>query len=836
MAEALLDNVVLTEPILCSGGEPQPGDMARIFLDQDANPGFPEYIDGVIQFPLEKSSAIVGNCISPVYLYSFIYDTADLLGLSVKLRAGDILTIECLPKTEVVGQAIDAEVIRATAAENALQASFTSGIQAVQTSVTTERNRALAVEAALDTAIEAVVVGKYGSLRSYVVNDTLRANVRPASGTLTTKWASPGPLYNYGQWVADGCYIVMGLAEVGDFSDAWEILQTYGHSQHPITGFIPRYTRPDGQSINADNASTSQWPMIAHAANYLFSKNANLTKLALIYQIAKKNYAWWEAQRQDATGLAFWGNEYAPNESYSRFLGMAEGAMDKWGFANDAAFTATSVFPGGGRGHEHCCPVLNSLLVMESDALAAMATALGLGSEISTWLNKSIARKNAINAYMWDEEQGWYQRVLRSDKALPRTAVESIAGTSLVVTNTGNSYTIIPHGELIVFANGQLAQAAKNPNRPDGNWQINPPGDTASSRTITLMSTPVGVTAGMTITGRPFAYFKGFHDAALLLHAQVVPKVGLRVSRMMASVYKIFDGTEPDQFSTTFFSNAYRGFGFAKMGWTRWHIELQNATAGVTTVTVGTTSALNLVYRDIGYDEYALHTNIPKLRDYIFYDREMEKSRRNRPTIGKIYFQRYLSGDPVLQFKDYRTVISEGQTLPQTVPFVAPSGLDVPIMSTGGEFQGDDVVGSINFTFTGMMYILGFSATTYPVGYVFDSPHGFITSSRLGANAFFRPPSDTTYYPALADQDDRYWQPGIWAHFQYHFYKGLLNYSYEAEADKHAEKFLNSWNGVFQDSGDVPEYITPVGKGAGSTKYGWSGAALLMVLNESGLK
>lgn len=107
MAEALLENVVLTEPILCSGGSPQPGDMARLFLDQDANPGFPEFIDVVIQFPLKQSSTIIGGCLAPIYIYSFIYDTANLPGLSVKIRPCDILNVECLSGYPILQASID---------------------------------------------------------------------------------------------------------------------------------------------------------------------------------------------------------------------------------------------------------------------------------------------------------------------------------------------------------------------------------------------------------------------------------------------------------------------------------------------------------------------------------------------------------------------------------------------------------------------------------------------------------------------------------------------------------------------------------------------------------
>ena len=116
MAEVLIENIVLVEPILCSGGPPQPGDLARMYLNQEANPAFPEYVDGVFQFPLEQGQIVLNNCVQPTYIYSFIYDSADLDGLNVVIQPYDILTFECLTCCTILHERVDQEIIDRTAA------------------------------------------------------------------------------------------------------------------------------------------------------------------------------------------------------------------------------------------------------------------------------------------------------------------------------------------------------------------------------------------------------------------------------------------------------------------------------------------------------------------------------------------------------------------------------------------------------------------------------------------------------------------------------------------------------------------------------------------------
>lgn len=668
---------------------------------------------------------------------------------------------------------------------------------------------------------------EFGEMRDYAVTQCLRGNVKAPTGSFTRQWASPGPLYDsYGQFPADGCYVALGLAEIGDYSSAWSILLTYGDHQDGTSGFVPRYITSAGTNDGATNASTSQWPMLAHTAWELYQKSGDLTNLTAVYSSLKKFYGWWETNRQDASGLAFWGVESSiTTESQIRILGMAEAAMDRFGFANNDALTRGSLLSGVGRGHEHCCPVLNALLVMESRAISQIAGALSNSSDQATYLAKTTTRITKVNALMWDAEQGWYQRVVRLDQAINRTTVQSLSGTTLILTNAGGSFTIIPAGELLVFSNGATAQAAVNPSRLDGNWQVNQPADADSLRTITLLTAPSGVTNGTAVIGRPFAYFKAFPDAALVLDAGIPQSGDGRALKIANNVYSAYDGTQVDTTRATFFSLSYRGFSHQKSQWVRWYVNGSGLSQLGTIIQMNdSSSTIYFSYRLPNSDDFGLQAAVPGLRNMIFDSIPNEIPSHYRPVAPVVCFQRSGAGSPTMTLNSYEATYNNKVALTPATAFSAPAGSGTPILTTGGTYEGPGyVVGEVNIGCTGAVYIFSVALNSQPIGSVFSTDYGMLTTSRFGGQCYFKSPSN----PNKFEQDDTYWMPGIWAHFQYHFVRGLKAYS-DHRYLSHGKKFLSGWKKNFDATGDIPEYITPRGDPRGSNKYGWSGAAIVL--------
>lgn len=94
-----------------TGIEAQVGDQVTLYLDQDAEPGFPESMLGVIQHPIQRV-----ECDS-VTSYVIEYDEADLNGAAALLRAHDIINARVISGAVVVANALEVEIARALAAE-----------------------------------------------------------------------------------------------------------------------------------------------------------------------------------------------------------------------------------------------------------------------------------------------------------------------------------------------------------------------------------------------------------------------------------------------------------------------------------------------------------------------------------------------------------------------------------------------------------------------------------------------------------------------------------------------------------------------------------------------
>ncbi len=135
-----LENLIV-EPALQydTGPEAQVGDQVKLFLDQDVNPGWPEFIFGTIQHPITKV-----NCESAT-AYNIEYDVDDLLVPSL-LTTGAILSgTAVVSQIQVVANALDQEIIDRTvdvdaeavirAAADALRVLITNGTSTNQTLV-----------------------------------------------------------------------------------------------------------------------------------------------------------------------------------------------------------------------------------------------------------------------------------------------------------------------------------------------------------------------------------------------------------------------------------------------------------------------------------------------------------------------------------------------------------------------------------------------------------------------------------------------------------------------------------------------------------------------------
>jgi hypothetical protein len=83
----LLQDYIVDDRLYVSdtGPEAAVGDQVKLFLDQEANPAFPEFIYGIIQHPITRV-----NCDSSTS-YAIEYNEANLLGAAAFIRPGDVI-------------------------------------------------------------------------------------------------------------------------------------------------------------------------------------------------------------------------------------------------------------------------------------------------------------------------------------------------------------------------------------------------------------------------------------------------------------------------------------------------------------------------------------------------------------------------------------------------------------------------------------------------------------------------------------------------------------------------------------------------------------------------
>lgn len=86
-----------------TGPEAVVGDQVKLFLDQEANPAFPEFILGIIQHPIVRV-----NCESSTS-YVIEYDEADLLGSASLIRPGDVIDAIVITQLDNVLAVIDSQ-------------------------------------------------------------------------------------------------------------------------------------------------------------------------------------------------------------------------------------------------------------------------------------------------------------------------------------------------------------------------------------------------------------------------------------------------------------------------------------------------------------------------------------------------------------------------------------------------------------------------------------------------------------------------------------------------------------------------------------------------------
>ncbi len=123
MAKKTLRNFQVAGALFVSpgGAEIAAGDEVRLFLNQVANPAFPEFVDGIAQNPITRVNLVSGGCVVEGTSYTFEYEADDLDGAATVLNVCDVTDVSAIACCEVLRDALDDEIAARTAADAALQ-------------------------------------------------------------------------------------------------------------------------------------------------------------------------------------------------------------------------------------------------------------------------------------------------------------------------------------------------------------------------------------------------------------------------------------------------------------------------------------------------------------------------------------------------------------------------------------------------------------------------------------------------------------------------------------------------------------------------------------------
>lgn len=202
--------------------------------------------------------------------------------------------------------------------------------------------------------------------------------------------------WGYGGQVFHESLVMLAYAFM-DPVGAMNSQRVYFQRQHP-DGYINYRTGPYlNESIEYRGQLTSSAPWYNYENYEIYKITKDKKFLAEAYESGKRFYNFYVSRRDsNGNGLCAWGGE-AELESV-RDARVA--VWDKVGWASN--------FEG---------PDVNSMLVMETSALAGMAEILGKKNEAEKWKSETDKRKKLINQYLWDEATGFYYNANKKDQS-----------------------------------------------------------------------------------------------------------------------------------------------------------------------------------------------------------------------------------------------------------------------------------------------------------------------------------------------------------------------------------------------------------------------------------
>jgi hypothetical protein len=586
----------------------------------------------------------------------------------------------------------------------------------------------------------------------------LQSNLQPASGDLLRTWMTAAPQYSAnGQYIWDSAYGALALAVLGDTTNAQNVLRNWV-DQQLVNGMLPH-------SVSASDSETnfSGLPVLSDVVWRIYQLSSDETWLAIMYPCLTAYHGWWEAHRQDTSGLCCWGSSRGGSPSDAQVVQDASlESFDRSWFTD-----FHSGFYGAASGAliDHCCPALNALLVADADAISNIATALGETADATTYAAKRDARKAAMNTFMWDEEYGCYFPLLRNDLGRNIGQLTAAAGSTVTVDGSISVPFILAPGERINTSSGNSAQASVY-------TYIGVTPDPLP--TISLMSALSGgttPTVGDYCNARSFSYTKNLATLMLPLFAGVADAT--RAGRIVNEhLTKVHDGSAAEV-CELFFADSMYAKRTLKMKRTPWRPFFSNYSFGVAEVDIngaGRVLGITLDYR--GSAILNVDNGDAAIGDDQIFNASWETLSVLKPLKVRAW---WIPNDPVTP--EVVLTDTNGTTYSVTLSTSAVSGG----LETGEAVFTDAVIPAkvdiYKVAGGSSLGIQKVQVETYPEGWEWLSGTGAVYTSRLGDQFIGN-------LAARADENANisYWKGDCWVPLEWWTVKALERFSFTSEA------------------------------------------------------
>lgn len=218
----------------------------------------------------------------------------------------------------------------------------------------------------------------------------MRAGLLAPRDYLTRESTSPSKIHYVGAWLWDQYFHAIAYRHV-DISAAQDQLRVFLDHQQP-NGMLPDAIHDEGIVTHLTapvDADVTKPPFMAWAAWKIYETSGDIAFLDEIYEPLARWQAYWFDHCLDASGLAVYQHPFS------------------------SGLDDSPIFD---EGMPVVAPDLNTYLVIQAEALAKIAEALGLADEAAAHREQAEALANLIQFVLWDKERGYFHALVEGTK------------------------------------------------------------------------------------------------------------------------------------------------------------------------------------------------------------------------------------------------------------------------------------------------------------------------------------------------------------------------------------------------------------------------------------